>query len=459
VKIDLPSDGPVRIGPAAPALVTLDFDLGASNDVNWGANPLTVTVDPFLSVTPSLDTSREHRVRGLLSNVDAASGVVTLAVRPFDRNDGDFGRIEFATDGETRYEIDGVSYVGDAGFTVFTALATGTPVAASGTIGNGGLAAHVVLAGSSVPWANAQVVDGVVIGRAGNVLSVSGITADFATGTFAFHRDIMVIVSDETVVTAPVFGVDGLEIGAISVGSRLHAAGAFANATTLDASAGRVRLEMNQALGRVVAPQPLVVDLSRLNGRPVQAFDFSGTGVDIAHDANAAAYEIATGGLDTAGLAVDDVVAVRGQVAPFGSAPPDFDARTLIRIDLDMNAAALAVSWRGIGGSTAPFTSTSPERIDVDLGDAQYALDVPLPANERLDSIALLAPNVPQGYMIAVRGTGEVRLYRDFAKLVQALDDELANGKRLAQIVAAGRYNATTHELTMPRASFEFFAP
>jgi len=462
VKIDLPTDGPVRIGPATPALVTLDFDLDASNDINWGANPLTVSVQPFLSVTPSLDTTREHRVRGLLTSVDQATGIVTIDVRPFDRDDGDFGQIKFGTSADTKYEINGTEYFGDAGFTAFSALAASTPVVASGTIDNAMLTADVVLAGSSVPWANAQVVDGVVTSRSGDVLHVSGITGDFATGEFDFHRNIMVIVGDATVVTAPVFGLEGVDIGSISVGSRLHAVGTFANATTLDASAGRVRLEMNQVVGQVVAPSPLVVDLLRVNGRPVQAFDFSGTGTDIAHDANPQGYEIATGALDLSGLAVDGLVRVRGQVAPFGSAPPDFIAQTLINVDLESNAAALFVGWHAVNGTTAPFSATSSSRIDVDLTDANYSLvvrGVPMPVLGQLDSIALLAPNVPEGYLVSVRGTDEVHLYRDFAKLVQALNDDLSGGRRLAQITAGGRYNATTHELTMPRASFEFIAP
>lgn len=462
VQIDLPSDGLIRIGPATPSLVTLDFDLDASNDIDFTTDPAIVTVEPMLSVTPSLDTDREHRVRGLLSAVDTSTGIVTLDVRPFDRHDGEFGKIEFATDADTKYEINGTELFGDAGFTAFAALAADTPVVASGMIVNGKLSADVVLAGSSVPWASAQVVDGVVMSRAGDVLRVSGITGDFATGEFDFHRNITVIVSDATVVTAPALALEGLDIGAISVGSRLHAVGTFASATTLDASAGRVRLEMNQLVGTVVAPSPLVVDVLRMNGRPVRAFDFSGTGTDIAHDANPQAYEVATGALDLSNLAVDDLVRVRGQVGPFGSAPPDFIARTLIRVDLESNAAALFVSWRAVGGATAPFSSTSPERIDVDLSDARYALDVrgvPMAVVGQLDSIALLAPGAPGGYLVVARGTHEIHLYRDFDKLVQALNDQLAGGKRLNQLIAGGRYNATTHELTMPRASFEFSAP
>jgi hypothetical protein len=154
---------------------------------------------------------------------------------------------------------------------------------------------------------------------------------------------------------------------------------------------------------------------------------------------------------------------VRGSVHAFGAAPPDFDARTVIDVDTQVNGALLWVNWRAVGGSEHPFYSVSADRIDVDLATARHTLQIlgtprGVPGSD--DRIALIAPDDVRGiYMVAVRGRGGVQLFRDFAELTRELSDQLAAGNRLAQIHANGRYNAGTLELATPRASFEFRAP
>jgi hypothetical protein len=74
--------------------------------------------------------------------------------------------------------------------------------------------------------------------------------------------------------------------------------------------------------------------------------------------------------------------------------------------------------------------------------------------------VDLLPPGTVRGtYLVSVRGSGELHLYRDFTTLTGDLSGQLAAGKRLVQIEAIGRYNAGSLELTTPRASFEFTAP
>jgi len=463
VEIQLPDTEPVRIVRGIPAVVTLDFDLDASNAIDLAGNPATVTVQPFLSVVPQLELDRAHRVRGVLASVDPAAASVTLKVRPFHVRQGEFGRLTILTNDQTHWEIDGEPLVGAGGLTAMQALAIDTPVIAQGTITDRTLTAATVLAGSSVPWARGDVVTGVVTARRADTLSVSGANVDFANGTAAFRGLFTVLIGDDTRVTA----LDGepgtLNKGAISIGQRIVAFGAMAGATTLDATGGRVRLEISGLGGTVVQVNPLIVNLIELGGLRPGAFDFLGTGTSAATDADPTRYRIDAGALALPAVSPNDLVRVRGSVHAFGAAPPDFDARTVIDVNTQVNGALLWVNWRAVGGSEHPFYSVSADRIDVDLATARHTLQIlgtprGVPGSD--DRIALIAPDDVRGiYMVAVRGRGGVQLFRDFAELTRELSDQLAAGNRLAQIHANGRYNAGTLELATPRASFEFRAP
>lgn len=458
VTVVLPDDGPLRIAPGVPAHLTLDFDLDASNDVDTAVSPARVTVAPFIHVTPSLETDRAHRLRGLLADVDVPGETVTLVVRPFLQRSGEFGRVRFTTDAETQFEVDGIELTGSAGLEALDALGDGAPVIAQGVVAQGRLRADIVLAGSSVPWADAEVVHGVVTAREGGALTVSGVGYAMPAARVAFDRHWTVLIGDGTAVT----GLGATGIDALSVGSRITASGEFADERTLDAGAGRVRLSSSTLTGRVVTVEPLTVAIFRLEGRRPAAFDFAGTGGTAAEDSDAARYEIDTGELSLDSLAPGDVVRVRGRVTDFGAAPPDFAARTIVDLDLEDAPAALAVSWTHVGGTTTPFLSMAPDRLDLDLSDARSLLTVrglPVAGSDALESIALVAPDAPGGYAIAVRGSLELHLYREFDDVVAELDDRLASGHEMARILAAGRYNRDTNALSTPRAAFELIAP
>jgi hypothetical protein len=463
VVIELPDSEPVRIVPGIPAAVTLDFDLDASNAVDLTTSPPKVTVQPFLSVIPQLERDRDHRVRGVLASVDDAADTVTLKVRPFHLRQGEFGEVTFATDDRTRFEVNGAALVGSEGLAAVAALAQGTPVVAKGTVTNRTLTASMVLAGSSVPWANGDVVHGVVTARSGDVLTVKGADCDFADGTHGFRGSFTVRLGDDTRVTSLDSDSMARTKDAISVGQRIIAFGQMTGASTLDATAGRVRMEMTRLTGNVVQLDPLMVNLVELGGLRPGAFDFSGTGTSAATDADPAQYVVDTSTLSLAGLVANDLVKVRGLVHEFGAAPPAFDARTVIDVDTDSIGAWFWASWRQTGGSANPFATVAQDRLDVDLTDARHTLNllgVPRDALGDGDRIALIGPSDVRGiYMVTVRGANEVHLFRDFAGLTPALANQLDAGNRLVQINAIGRYNASSLELTTPRASFEFTAP
>jgi hypothetical protein len=147
-------------------------------------------------------------------------------------------------------------------------------------------------------------------------------------------------------------------------------------------------------------------------------------------------------------------------VAGFGLAPPDFEARTVIDVDLESNPALLGIGW--IGGTTNPFVSMAPDRLVVDLTDARYGLTIrgiPVGYLAGLDSVDLLPGVAPTMYGVTVRGSRELRLFRTFGALVDALQADLERGARMRRIVAGGRYNAESAELSTRRATFELSAP
>jgi hypothetical protein len=132
----------------------------------------------------------------------------------------------------------------------------------------------------------------------------------------------------------------GSGAGDISVGQSIQAFGkatpvsaaSLSGDWTLDATAGRVRMHATPIYGFVKQAMggTLTLQLDSIAGRKVAAFDFAGTGTSAATDADPANYEVATGTLDLSGMSAGEPTKLIGFPTPFGMAPPDFDARTLV---------------------------------------------------------------------------------------------------------------------------------
>ncbi|MEQ8857989.1 MAG: DUF4382 domain-containing protein [Pseudomonadales bacterium] len=458
VTLTLDDADVIRITPATVRAFSLDFDLDASNRIDDTTSPPTVTVEPVLLAMPELEEDREHRARGLLAEVDEAADAVTLKVRPFRHRAGGFGRLTFAVDADTVYEIDGIAYGGDAGLAVLADLAEDTPVVAQGLIEDRELVADSVLAGSSVVWSDAEVVRGVVTARDADSLTLRGVAVEFADGRFSFRRELTVLVGDATVVAALGTDAGDLDQLSISVGQAIVAAGEFADDLTLDATAGRVRMLVNRIWGDVVSVDPLVVDLQLLNGRRPAIFDFAGTGVTATEDADPNAYEIDTATLGLLEIELSELVQVRGLVNRFGFAPPDFLGRTVVDVATATRGATAKVGWPE--GSSAPFVASAPDRLDLDLTGTRAVVilngrfrDLPIEP----DRLALVAPDGGRGiYAVVQRGAGTLTVYRAFADAVDAMTRLLDDGASLHRVTAHGRYTEDSDELTTVRASFVF---
>jgi hypothetical protein len=456
VRLTLADADAVVIRAGIPAAVSLDFDLEASNSIDFGVAPPTVTIQPFLLATPELEPGRSHRVRGLLESVHEADSSVALTVRPFHRRSGTFGEFTFLTDSDTLYEIDGLGYAGSDGLAALSDLDPGTPVVAAGTVQDGGFLAGTVLAGTSVWWTAHDVARGAVIARSGEALTLSGVTVEYEDGVVVRRGELTVTLGPDTVVTALGLPNESLDGDSISVGQRIVAFGKSTDDASFDATAGRVRMQISELTAEVVATGDLTVDLYRLNGRRPQVYDFAGTGIDPANDADPAHYRLDTATLPLSLVQVGDLVRVRGHVNRFGAAPADFLALSLVDVALDARGAVLGAGWPE--PDAGAITQIGAGRVDLDLTDARAALavrGVPLERVNPIEGIALTAPADSRG-VYAVRALGEIHLYRSFDDLTAELQRQLDAGRLLRWIGATGRYNATAGALVSRRSSFDF---
>jgi hypothetical protein len=90
---------------------------------------------------------------------------------------------------------------------------------------------------------------------------------------------------------------------------------------------------ISQVKGTVVsndATAAFDLNLVSINGRSIGIYDFAGTGIDVANDADVMNYEVDPSSLDVSSFVAGTKVMVRGFVRPFGLAPKDFSANTVI---------------------------------------------------------------------------------------------------------------------------------
>ncbi|HET7812310.1 MAG TPA: hypothetical protein VFL16_17190, partial [Steroidobacteraceae bacterium] len=387
VSVTLDNRHHLVVSPGRPSLFTLDFNLAASNAVDLTTSPATVTVTPALVASLELVDQKDLRVRGPMVSVDESAGSYVVDVRPFHLRENRFGRVTVHTDSATAYEINGTSYTGAEGLTALDAAGAGITTVALGTLTT---ADHIfnatqVFAGTSVPGAGIDTVIGDVVARDGDELTVRGGTLVRRGDDARFARGrVKVVLGPGTKVvkggTSPATLVD---TNAVSVGQHIMAFGTATPASsiaanqdedsrdwTLDASAGRVRMDPTPIYGFVksLADGGVTLQLESIAGRRVSAFDFSGTGMTGDQDADPTNYEVGTGALDLSGLHEGEPIKVIGFPAPFGSAPVDFTARTLV--DFQKLGASMSVTW-GREGTLAPFISQAATALVLNLDNEE----------------------------------------------------------------------------------------
>ena len=455
------------ISPGRPALLELDFDLLASNTVDLTKNPVQVMVQPFIVASVDVADSREARLRGPLVSVDTAAGDYHINLRPFHLATGQLGDVTVHTSATTDFEIDGTAYVGAAGVTALAAMPAGTPTAAFGTLNvdQRRFTAERVHAGTSVAGSQFDVIEGNVIARSGDRLTVRGATLIRRTGVVIFERkDTTLVVGANTKVTKDGDGSNSLTKDAISVGQRIHAFGTAAEASTgevtLDATAGRVRMSLTNLLGMVKSTLPgsVTLDLTSIDRHRAAAFDFAGTGASPAQDAVASSYDVDTGNLNLNSLDVGRAARVFGFVTPFGTAPPDFEGRTLV--DFRDVPALLSIGW-GVSGTSAPFTQLDANGIVIDNHNSNIGARHFIAIGPQLIDVKTLAspPRIvtdatkPGTY--AIGEPRRVEVYTTFADFTAKLAEKLGAGEKALGLSATGSFDAATSEISAQRVLVE----
>jgi hypothetical protein len=333
----------------------------------------TVTVSPTLvaSIVPA--ANKTVRVRGSLASTNSGQDDFILNVHPFHDQNSNSGQVTVDVGSATTYLINGSSFTGDAGLNALAALPSGTIVAAFGTVASATQAtlnATSVLAGTSLESASEDRLSGTVVARDQSTLTLRSAIWNKSNGdmNFEMHNTTVMIGAQTTVTEQGQMG--SFSVSDISVGQHVDAFGSASqggnNALTLDATSGQVRLDVTPVWATVSKAQTgsLTLNVQTIDGAPANVFNFSGTGASSATDANPSAYLVNTGTLTQTGVSVNGQIRVLGFVAPFASAPPDFDAETLITAP--QVPQFLQVQYNH-GGSTTALSGLSASSTSLQL--------------------------------------------------------------------------------------------
>lgn len=395
INVTLDPKNPLIIVPSLSSSsaqrLAINLDLAASNVVDLSTSPPKVTIQPFLTVSAGAPDTKPIRVRGPLINSDITIGTYTVYVRPFYDEVDVLGQLTMFNDANTVFLINGVYYTGTAGVTALSLLSAGTTMTAayttyqpSGTLNAsvtaGKFNSTYVVAGSTLEDFYTQGLEGDVIKRSGNTLTVRGATLFLNDGETSYINtpDSVVILGPSTIVTAddnP--ALKGLDYNSVSVGQHIIARGIYelpaSGVTTLDATGdsstntGSVRLISTQLYGPLVssASGSLTMNLQTIDYWPVSNYDFTGNGT-----VTPASYVVDTG---TLALPAGDVAGspmwIDGVTAPYGSAPPDFEA---FAINPELSVPArLQVNWTS-AGTIAPFATLTSTGLTIDLSNPAY---------------------------------------------------------------------------------------
>jgi hypothetical protein len=467
LKIVLSNRERLTIVKRRAALLQLDFDLEASHEVNIESTPATAVAEHFILAEVHPIDEKDIRVRGPLLAVNETEMNYVIAIRPFHDRAGDFGRFTINVVDDTEFEVDGTLYVGAEGLRALNAAGQGTPTIAKGTltVAERTFVADRVLAGSSVPGSDLDAVLGNIIKRDGNFLTVRGATIiprDAATDRRAhFHDDVVVEVGPNTRVFKDGHRDSDLSIAALSIGQRVSIRGNQSTPTTdalapqvlFDATDGAVRMHITHLAGVVntVVPGQTDITLHAIDRRRSAIFDFAGSGASEDLDANPDNYEIATGNLTLADFASGRPIVAYGFPTAFGTAPPDFDGRTMI--DFTDVRSSLGIAW-GSAGTIAPFASAGPDGIVLaldngDIGIRHHAKQGPMLINLlSLGSNTTILPHATDRMLFSIKTADSLRQYSDFDDFIADLSNSLNGSTTARSMYARGDFDAATNTIT-----------
>jgi hypothetical protein len=471
--------------------LAFNFDLNASSQIDLTTSPPTVTVKPFMSVSTTASDSKLIRVRGPLINSSVALGTYTTVVRPFFDEVNSLGTLTLFNDANTIYTLSGTTYVGTPGLTQLSQTSAGsTETAAFSTfqptptnapsITAGIFHSVYVIAGSTLEDFYTYGLEGDVIARNGNVLTVRGGTlfANIQQTVQYENLDALVTVGPATQVTSDGITTLGtLNYNSISVGQHITARGLYsvssAGVVSLDSTGattntGSVRLQSTEIFGTLIssASGSLDLNLQAINNWPASVYNFAGNGVSAAQDPTAANYVVSTGALTLPTAVAGNPLWIDGFSAPFGKAPPDFIAEAVNAEATE--PATLQVVWTGTGTST-PFATLTSSSLTIDRANAAFGSGtlrigadsvnittlsasptiVPAAAAPAANGLPLFSPVFSVGAGATSTNTSaSIQSFNGFAAFVTQLTTTLAKPTPATQFVARGFYDPATSTFT-----------
>jgi len=472
--------------------LAVDFNLAASTpSINMTTTPATVTVKPYLTVGVAPSDKKLIRVRGPLINSSVSLGTYTVYVRPFLDEADNLGSLSLFVDASTIYTTNGVVTQGTPGITQLSQSSAGTTVTAAYTTFEptatpsataGKFHAKYVIAGSTLEDVYTSGLEGDVVSRTGNTLKVRGPTLQLYTGgttqTSIYNvADATVTLGPATRVTADDTTLANLDYNSVAVGQHVVVRGicnnynACTGAINIDATSstatntGSVRLIPTHLWGSLLSSGAgaLSMNLQTINDWPVSAFTFAGNGTSAATDPVATAFTVNTGTLTSPVTTVADPLWIDGRMAPFGSAPPAFDA-TAISSEASV-PASLQVHWKSTG-TKSPFSVSSATGLTIDLANTSIGSAVirvgpdsialaSLPASPQFTVVpqARIASTVPGVFLFTPRfsygdptaaAPAGIHVFSAFGTFVTDLNTALSTTSAL-QLEAHGTYNRATN--------------
>ena len=347
LTVQLDNKNDLKVSAATASRIAFDFNLLASNVVNLTAKTDTVSPTLVASVVPV--DNKMIRVRGGISAVDTGNSDYTVNVDPFHDHDGDrLSPLLVHTTDATTFEINGQPFAGAAGLAQLATLPAGTTAVALGSLRGSDqfFTAASVLAGSSAEGGGFDHIFGSVIARNGNTLTIHGARMDGRGGDddfIAANSTINIAAATAVTAEAQSAATPAHTIAEISVGSLIDA---FGNASkdssgkvTLDATSGRIRLDLTRVQGSLGASAGgnVTLNLRSIDRQPIALFNFAGTGSAGGADSNPTKYLVTTGPLDLSQFSAGQALLGVGFVSPFGAAPPDFNAVTVASVMMGEN--------------------------------------------------------------------------------------------------------------------------
>jgi hypothetical protein len=466
ITITFDPANPLVINISQSVRMNIDIDLAASNSIN--VNSSSVTVQPFLVISPAPVDATVMRARGIyVTEQSVASGFI-MNMRPFFDLVSALGALIVNTSAQTYYNINGVTYTGAAGLAAVSQLMESTPLAVYGTLDNLSTItptfnATAVYGGTSLESELAEYLTGTVSARSGNVVYVRGGTLLDPLGEITYYANSPVTVDDTTIVSEDGVAASGLSPSSISVGQQItvwgQAATNASNELSLYAVGGQVRLASTPLWGTVNSATATSVSLDMLslgNFAPA-GFDFTGTG---AVPAAPAAYAVNTGSLNESSVAAGTLLQVNGIVTPFGSAPPDFTATAITAGS--STPQTLVVEWVN-GGATAPFSSVSATGLVVnlanaDLGTTHYIRTGPatvdlttLPASPTITTTGAPAGELQLAIGSDTVTTTGISVFNSADPFFTKVNATFNGTNKIYRLVCYGQYNSTTNTFVATR--------